>query len=94
MLSASPALNSTYWDDDEVDGIKCANPHSRKAALLKQARVQVDAPRHVDFNARWRILFGGTAPDTQAVLPGTAPTTKPPTKIEVTAPRSSRRRSS
>ena len=87
-------LDDTYWDDDEVDGIKCVNPHTRKAALLKQARVQVDAPRHVDFNARWRILFGSTTSDTQAVLPGTAPTAKPPTKMDLTAPSKRRRRSS
>lgn len=33
-----------YWDDDPVDG-----DHSRKPALLKQARIRVDAPFHPSF---------------------------------------------
>lgn len=42
-----------YWDDDPAD-----KNHSRKEALLKQARIDVDAP----FHPRWSVVaakFGG-----------------------------------
>lgn len=48
-------LDHRYWDDDEFDGNKGKDPHSRKRVLLKQAGIRVDAPNHPDFNERWEI---------------------------------------
>ncbi|MGH8546140.1 MAG: deoxycytidylate deaminase [Gammaproteobacteria bacterium] len=52
-----------FWADDPVDGDKpeyrsskrIRTPHSQKRALLKQADIQVDAPNHPTYNARWRV---------------------------------------
>jgi len=53
-----------FWAEDPVDGDEPEDehrptreepPHSRKRALLKQAGIQVDAPNHPDYNARWRV---------------------------------------
>jgi Cytidine and deoxycytidylate deaminase zinc-binding region len=51
-----------FWADDPVDGDKPEYrpslkrpPHSRKRILLKQADIQVDAPNHPKYNARWRV---------------------------------------
>jgi dCMP deaminase len=51
-----------FWADDPVDGETPEQrpsvkrpPHSRKRALLKQGGIQVDAPNHPKYNARWRV---------------------------------------
>jgi dCMP deaminase len=38
-----------FWDDDPFD-----RDHTRKIALLKQARIQVDAPFHPTFTPQYR----------------------------------------
>ena len=66
-------LDHRYWDDDEFDGIKCKDPHSRKRALLKQAGITVEAPNHPHFNARWdipRITGSSTAHPPNGAMPG------------------------
>jgi dCMP deaminase len=55
-------LDDRFWAEDPVDGDQPEHrpslkrpPHSRKRALLKQGGIQVDAPNHPKYNARWRV---------------------------------------
>jgi dCMP deaminase len=96
--------DNRFWADDPVDGQKPQSvserrraPHSRKRALLKQADIDVDAPNHPDYNARWRIpparsKVGGTWTQPELEFTEPIPLARPPRRVTSLAKMGGRRK--
>jgi deoxycytidylate deaminase len=68
--------DNRFWDDDPLD-----SDHRHKRAVLKQARIRVDAPFHPDYVPSQPIALKaprkGPAKSTEASQPAQAETLEP-----------------